>query len=145
VVETKLIKTHKKQSTLPANWTELQDRLTELLKQTLKPELVNRFDEVVFFKPLESSELKQIVEIQLRHTRELLMAQNIDMVVTPKAIEKLAELSFDVEFGARPVRRVVQRYIQDELTDRLLSGEISSGHKLEVDHNGSDFTFTSIA
>ncbi|RAR75403.1 ATP-dependent chaperone ClpB [Flavobacterium aciduliphilum] len=97
-----------------------------LLKQTVRPEFINRIDEIVMFTPLTNANIKQIVGIQLRHIIKMLAHQNITMDATPEAIEYLAEKGFDPQFGARPVKRIIQKEVLNQLSKAILGGHVTT-------------------
>jgi ATP-dependent Clp protease ATP-binding subunit ClpB len=101
-----------------------------------KPEFVNRIDEIVRFRSLTADDLSHIVEIQLAGLRQRLAARRIDLVVTPEAEHALAREGFDPAFGARPLKRVIQREIGDRLAVKLLDGSVSDGDTVTVDADG---------
>jgi ATP-dependent Clp protease ATP-binding subunit ClpB len=98
-----------------------------------KPEFVNRIDEIVRFRSLTADDLSHIVEIQLAGLRERLAARRIELVVTPEAEHALAREGFDPAFGARPLKRVIQREIGDRLAVKLLDGSVADGDTVTVD------------
>ena len=98
-----------------------------------RPEFVNRIDEIVRFRPLSEADLAPIVEIQLEHLRERLAARRIALTVTPAARSALAVAGYDPAFGARPLKRVIQREVVDRLASALLEGRIADGTQVEVD------------
>jgi len=97
-----------------------------LLKQNVRPEFLNRIDEIVMFTPLSESDIVKIVELQLRNVAKTLDKQHITLETTPEAIEYLAKKGYEPEFGARPVKRVVQREVLNELSKEILSGKITA-------------------
>lgn len=97
-----------------------------LLKQTVRPEFINRIDEIVMFTPLTAANIKQIVGLQLKSVIKMLAHQNITMDATPEAIDYLAQKGYDPEFGARPVKRVIQREVLNQLSKEILSGNIKT-------------------
>ncbi len=103
------------------------------LKQRVRPEFINRIDDIVMFTPLNSDEIKQIVEIQLRNVSGLLSQQGIAIDATDQAIDLLAELGYEPQYGARPVKRVIQRHIMNELSKRILSGDVSPDSVVLID------------
>ena len=111
----------------------LRERLFELLRQKIRPEILNRIDEVVMFKPLLGEELRKIVDIQLKGIRKMLQA-NSDIIldVTGEAKDWLAKIGYDITFGARPLKRTIQNHITNKLSEKILSGEILPGDKVEV-------------
>ncbi len=107
-----------------------------------RPEFINRVDDMVRFRPLELADLTHIVDIQLRSLEDRLAARRIALEVTDAAKAKLANDGFDPDYGARPLKRVIQREIGDRLALLLLEGAFGEGDKVTVDHQGEDLTFT---
>jgi ATP-dependent Clp protease ATP-binding subunit ClpB len=97
-----------------------------LLKQTVRPEFINRIDEIVMFTPLTTDNIAKIVGIQLKSVTKMLAIQGITMDATPEAIAHLSEKGYDPQFGARPVKRVIQRDVLNELSKEILSGKITT-------------------
>jgi len=95
-----------------------------LLKETIRPEFINRIDEIVMFTPLNSSEIKKIVSIQLNNVFKMLSQQNITMNATPEAINHLAKIGFDPHYGARPVKRAIQKEVLNKLSKEILAGKV---------------------
>jgi ATP-dependent Clp protease ATP-binding subunit ClpA len=114
----------------------LQDKLFLLLKQQVKPEFLNRIDEVILFTPLSRENLKEIVTIQFNIIRELAMRQRIALTITEEALMWLARTGFDPAFGARPLKRVMQRKITNLLSEMILSGKVDEGDTVEIDLEG---------
>ncbi|MFD1938535.1 MULTISPECIES: ATP-dependent Clp protease ATP-binding subunit [Nonomuraea] len=113
--------------------TELQDQLMDLLRHSLRPELLNRIDETIVFKRLEKGQLRQIVDLLLEKTRQRLRSQDIALKVTDAAKDWLAEKGYQPEFGARPLRRTVQRELDNRLSTMVLTGEVGEGGTVTVD------------
>ena len=111
------------------------------LRQTLRPEFLNRIDEIVIFHPLGRDELARIVDIQLGHLRRRLADKRIELEVTDAAKVVLAREGYDPTFGARPLKRTIQRLVQDPLALKLLEGEFSEGDTVVVDAAGDEITF----
>ncbi len=107
--------------------------MPELLK-FFKIEFLNRVDEFVFFNPLGKEEVKQIVELQLLEVKENLAENKIEVEWTPRLVEYLAEIGYNPELGARPLRRAIQTYIENPIADRILSGEFKPGDKIMIDY-----------
>lgn len=105
----------------------------DLLKQTIRPELLNRIDEIIMFQPLLKKEIKNIIKIQLQELREKLLANNVDLQFSEYAIDYLAENGFDPQFGARPLKRLIQKEIINQLSKKLLGGTIDKSHPVLVD------------
>ncbi|NMB89187.1 MAG: ATP-dependent chaperone ClpB [Chloroflexi bacterium] len=121
-----------------------RDQVTRVLQGHFRPEFLNRIDEIVVFQQLTREDLAQIVEIQLQHVAALLQARGIRLEMTPEATHYLAEVGYDVEFGARPLKRAIQRELQDPLALRLLSGQIHSGDAVRVERGPQGLEFVPI-
>jgi ATP-dependent Clp protease ATP-binding subunit ClpB len=104
-----------------------------LLKQTVRPEFINRIDEIVMFTPLTEANIKQIVGLQLQSVTKMLAHQNITMDATPEAIAYLAEKGYDPQFGARPVKRVIQREVLNQLSKEILGGKVTTDSIILLD------------
>ncbi|MEV4476286.1 ATP-dependent Clp protease ATP-binding subunit [Nonomuraea sp. NPDC049504] len=116
--------------------SELEDRLMDLLRRTIRPELLNRIDETIIFKRLEREQLRQIIDLLLERTRGRLRAQDISLEVSDAAKDWLAQRGHQPEFGARPLRRAVHRELDNRLSAMLLTGEVAEGGKVTVDVEG---------
>ncbi|MFK7031996.1 ATP-dependent chaperone ClpB [Flavobacterium oreochromis] len=104
-----------------------------LLKQTVRPEFINRIDEIVMFTPLSNANIREIVALQLKSVTKMLAHQNITMDATPEAITYLSEKGFDPEFGARPVKRVIQREVLNQLSKEILAGKVTTESMILLD------------
>jgi ATP-dependent Clp protease ATP-binding subunit ClpB len=120
---------------------EMERRVTAALQQAFKPEFLNRIDEVVIFNPLGREEIKHIVEIQLRRLERLLADRKISIEVTDTAKALLAERGYDPVYGARPLKRTIQRMIQDPLALKILNGEFGEGDRVTIDAQGGELVF----
>ncbi|MEV4013535.1 ATP-dependent Clp protease ATP-binding subunit [Nonomuraea angiospora] len=129
----------------PGDVKELEDRLMDLLRHSLRPELLNRIDETIIFKRLEKEQLRQIVDLMLERTRQRLRGQGIALEVTDAAKDWLAERGYQPEFGARPLRRTVQREVDNRLATMLLTGEAEEGGRVTVDVEGDHLAFRATA
>jgi len=107
--------------------------VVELLKQTIRPEFLNRVDEIIMFMPLTKKNVKEIVEIQLNNLKQLLKEKEIKLVITPDAFEWIAESGYDPFFGARPVKRVIQKQVLNELSKSLLGGKVDITKNVVMD------------
>jgi len=112
-----------------------EDEVSEALKRTFRPEFLNRVDEVIIFNALEHEEMVEIVRLQMAEIRERLAEQGVSFALTAEAESWLAERGYDPQFGARPVRRMLQRYVESPLSKRLLAGEFEAGDVIEIDVN----------
>ncbi|SRX55641.1 ATP-dependent chaperone ClpB [Aequorivita sp. CIP111184] len=104
-----------------------------LLKQTVRPEFLNRIDDIIMFTPLSKQDIHKIVELQLKGVSKMLLKQNIVLDATPEAISYLAEKGFDPQYGARPVKRVIQREVLNELSKEILSGKVTTDSIILLD------------
>ena len=116
-----------------------------ILKKHLRPELLNRIDETVIFHSLGREHLAGIVEIQLGNLRKRLAARGISLGVSAAATLALANEGYDPQFGARPLKRVIQQRLENALAGRILAGELGDGDSVRVDYQGKSFTFTKVA
>jgi ATP-dependent Clp protease ATP-binding subunit ClpB len=110
-----------------------RQRVNEELDRTFRPEFLNRIDEIILFRSLTKDDLMQVVDIQMRSLRKLLAERNIGLKLTEQARQRIAEMGYDPVYGARPLKRVIQREIQDSLALALLRGEFSEGDTVQVD------------
>ena len=113
----------------------------EMLKKSIRPEFLNRIDEVIMFEPLNRDDINMIVEIQFNNVAKLLAEQGVKMSATPEAIDWLAQLGYDPQFGARPVKRVMQKQVLNELSKQILSGSIDKEKEIVLDMFESKFVF----
>ncbi|SHG19790.1 ATP-dependent Clp protease ATP-binding subunit ClpB [Flavobacterium fluvii] len=112
-----------------------------LLMQTVRPEFINRIDEIVMFRPLTNANIAQIVGIQLKNVTNMLAQQGITMDATPEAIEYLSEKGYDPQFGARPVKRVIQREVLNKLSKEILAGKITTDSIILLDSFDGELVF----
>ena len=121
-------------------------KVYELLKKTIRPEFLNRIDEVLMFQPLNRDEVKEIVKIQFNKLQEMLAKNDITITATDDAIDWLSQLGFDPQFGARPLKRVMQKKVLNELSKQILSAQINKEDIIELNINkNKDFVFKNIA
>jgi ATP-dependent Clp protease ATP-binding subunit ClpB len=114
----------------------------ELVKQTIRPEFLNRIDEMIMFHPLNKIEIKQIVELQLDQLKKLLEKNDIGIMVTEEAVEFIASEGFDPVYGARPLKRVIQREVLNKLSKMILSGSVNKDKKITIGFDGEQLVFT---
>jgi ATP-dependent Clp protease ATP-binding subunit ClpB len=119
--------------------TEME--MKEMLRRTLKPEFINRIDETIIFKPLNKRDVKSIVQIQLRHLFEHLKTQDIRMIATDEVIDHLSSEGFDPQFGARPIKRLIQKNILNELSKQILAGKVKKGQDVVLDIFDGEYAF----
>ena len=107
----------------------------------MRPELLNRIDEVIIFDSLTREQIRGIVVIQIERLNAVLAGQNLSVTASDRVIEYLAELGYDPAYGARPLKRVIQREIQNRLAEAILKGEIPEGSSLRIDLDGDSLVF----
>jgi len=118
-----------------------KSELFEILKQTIRPEFLNRIDELIMFTPLNRSEIRNIVDLQFNHVKETLAEMGIEIEASAEALDWLAELGYDPQFGARPLKRVIQKRILNELSKEILAGKIDKDSKIKLDTFDNKFVF----
>jgi ATP-dependent Clp protease ATP-binding subunit ClpB len=121
---------------------ELRYKLIELLRKTIRPEFLNRIDEVVLFKPLTRKELRKIVDIQIDKITAMVKGRDITIEVDDEAKDWLAKLGYDVTYGARPLKRTIQKYLINPLSQELLAGNFVNGDTILITQSsnaGLDF------
>jgi ATP-dependent Clp protease ATP-binding subunit ClpB len=123
------------------NRKEMERRVMEALRQAFKPEFLNRVDETIIFNSLGREEIKSIVEIQLKRLRQNLANRKLQLEISERAKALLAEKGYDPVYGARPLKRTIQRLIQDPLAVKILEGEFKEGDRVQVDTDGKSLQF----
>ncbi len=122
-------------------YEETKEKLMEMLKEHLRPEFLNRLDEVIVFHSLDKDQIREIVELELNKTKRLLRAQGMKLDVTSKAKDKIAEEGYDPTFGARPLRRVVQSQIENPISSLILKEDVKKGQTIKVGIKKGEFDF----
>lgn len=115
-----------------------KNKMMDALKDLFRPEFLNRVDEIVAFDPLTREQLLQIVDLMIADTQKVLNDRNIGLIVTDEAKNYLLEKGTDLKYGARPLRRAIQRYVEDELSDMILKSELNNGQKVLINMNEND-------
>src|SRR5699024_3288626 len=110
----------------------MKSKVTEEMKRVFRPEFLNRIDETIVFHSLEKKHMKDIVKLMVEQVRSRLVEQEMGFTITDGALEKIAEEGFDPEYGARPLRRSIQKNIEDLLSEELLKGSIQKGEEVKV-------------
>ena len=118
-----------------------KNEVLELLKQTVRPEFLNRIDEIIMFTPLRKNEIRQIVEMQVHSVQKSLEASGVELSVDNKAIDLLAEEGYDPEFGARPVKRTIQRMLLNRLSRDILAQKVDRSRPITITADGNDLIF----
>ena len=126
---------------LSEDMENLKPQLMTMLKQTIRPEFLNRIDETIMFLPLSRKEIADVVTLQINAVKKMLEPQGFTLEVTPQAIDYLADEGYDPEFGARPVKRAIQRLVLNDLSKRLLAEEVSRDKPIIIDSFGNGLVF----
>ena len=116
-------------------------KIMDMLKKTIRPEFLNRIDETIMFLPLTKKEIAQVVTLQMNSVKKMLEPQGFRLSVTPAAISYLADMGYDPEFGARPVKRAIQRYVLNDLSKKILSEEVSREKPIVIDADSNGLIF----
>ena len=120
---------------------ETKVQVLELLKKTIRPEFLNRIDDIIMFTPLNEEEIRKIVTVQLNSVKKMLAQNGIALEFTDAALAFISDKGFDPQFGARPVKRVIQKYVLNELSKELLGGKINKDRPITIDSDGSGLVF----
>jgi ATP-dependent Clp protease ATP-binding subunit ClpC len=120
-------------------YEEMRKKLLDSLKRVFRPEFINRLDSVIVFRSLSRTDIKEIVQLELDKVAVRLVEHNITLSATPEAVDLLADLGYDPEMGARPLRLIIQQKVEDPLSDALLSGEFVDGETVMVDIQDEEF------
>ena len=121
---------------------KLKDEVMGMLKQTIRPEFLNRVDDIILFHPLSESDIKEIVRLQVDQIRRRLAEQQVTLTLTEQALELIAHEGYDPHFGARPVKRALQRMLLNRLSHDILAGTVSKDLPIQVDANGDELLIT---
>lgn len=121
--------------------SDTKQKVMEMLKKTIRPEFLNRIDETIMFLPLTKKEIAQVVTLQMNAVKKMLEPQGFTLTVTDAAIAYLADAGYDPEFGARPVKRAIQRLVLNDLSKKILAEEVSREKPIVIDANGSGLQF----
>ncbi len=121
---------------------ETKNEVMGMLKKTIRPEFLNRIDETIMFLPLDKEEIEQIVRLQIEGIRRMLADNGVTLQLTDAAVQFIASTGYDPEFGARPVKRAIQRYLLNDLSKKLLAQEVDSSHPIHVDVAGDGLRFS---
>ena len=113
---------------------ETKKEVLGMLKKTIRPEFLNRIDDIITFKPLTKEQIGQVVELQMNRVKKMLAPQGFELRWTPAAIQYLAEVGYDPEFGARPVKRAIQDYVLNDLSKKILAEQVSREKPITIDH-----------
>ena len=120
---------------------ETKNEVMSMLKKTIRPEFLNRIDETIMFLPLNREQIEQIVRLQIEGIRRMLDGNGVTLQMTDQAVDFIATAGYDPEFGARPVKRAIQRYLLNDLSKKLLAQEVDRNRPIIVDSNGDGLVF----
>ena len=120
---------------------ETKKEVMNMLKKTIRPEFLNRIDETIMFQPLNKPQIEQIVRLQINGIRKMLKGNGVTLQMTDAAVDFLATAGYDPEFGARPVKRAIQRYLLNDLSKKLLSQEVNREKPIIVEREGDALKF----
>jgi ATP-dependent Clp protease ATP-binding subunit ClpB len=125
-------------------YLEIEQQVMELLHRNIRPEFLNRVDEIIMFNPLTREEIRQIVDMQLRLVQEKLTDNQITIDISPEAADKLAQLAYDPLHGARPLKRVIQKAVLNELSRQIIAGHVQGRQNIMLDAEGDRFVFSNV-
>jgi len=124
---------------------ETKDAVLDILRKTVRPEFINRIDEIIMFRPLSRGDIRKIVEIQFGLIKQRLLENGVKLDISDAALDRLAKLGFDPQFGARPLKRVLQREILNELSKQILAGKVNKDSIILVDMKSDvEFEFVNL-
>jgi len=126
-----------------SNREEMEKRITETLRATFKPEFLNRIDETIIFHNLSQDQIGEIVKIQIEQLGKRLEERNIELSLSDSARSFIAEKGYEPAYGARPLKRAIQKYIENPLSMEILEGRIQDGAHVQADADGDKIVFTS--
>ncbi|HYW95746.1 MAG TPA: ATP-dependent chaperone ClpB [Bacteroidales bacterium] len=121
---------------------ETRREVFELLKQTIRPEFLNRIDEIIMFRPLDESQIQKIVELQFDEVHRMMMQNGIDLRIKNEALQWIANKGFDPQYGARPVKRMLQKYVVNELSKQILADSVNRDKPIVIDVSGGELVFS---
>jgi ATP-dependent Clp protease ATP-binding subunit ClpB len=124
-----------------SRYEEMQGRVMDTMRTSFRPEFLNRIDEIIIFHPLQRQQLRQIVLLQIQHLVERLAERKMSLKLTDAAVDFLAEVGFDPVYGARPLKRAIQRELETQLAKGILRGEFNDGDTIFVDIENERLTF----
>ena len=121
-----------------------KNKIEDSLKEVFRPEFLNRVDEIVVFDPLTTDELLKIVDLMLNDTRKALQDKNIKLEISEEAKQFILDKGTNIKFGARPLRRAIQRYLEDEISEKILRNEITDGQTINVTLSNDKLEFNTL-
>ena len=134
-------RTENSDSDIDADFDEMRDKVMEILRQFMKPEFLNRIDDIIMFTPLTKEQIINVVSMQFHSLKKMLKKNDIDIEMTSEAMKHIAETSYDVRYGARPVKRMMQRELINDLSKMILSDKVNKEKPIIVDYDGEGIVF----
>jgi len=122
-------------------FSKTREEVFDLLKKSIRPEFLNRVDEIIMFRPLSREEISKVVELQLKLIQRILEKNDIRLKATPRAVEYIASIGFDPQFGARPIKRVIQKNVLNELSKMILEGKVTKDSEITMDERNGKLVF----
>lgn len=129
---------------LISKWESVKSEIMSVMKKSMRPEFLNRIDEIIVFKPLMKSQIREIVSLQLNALKAILQEKNIELIAKAEAMDFLAEKGYDIELGARPVKRIIQKYVTNRLSVLLINGVITENMQVEMFVANNEINFKQI-
>jgi len=123
------------------NYESMKKKLLDETKKVFRPEFLNRVDDIIVFHPLTRQDLDQIIELELKEVKDRLKDKKMEIILTPEVVTFMIEKGYDPVFGARPIKRTVQRYIENVLAEEILSGKFKEGDKIKIELRGELIQF----
>jgi ATP-dependent Clp protease ATP-binding subunit ClpB len=139
IIQENLEKVNEQNRTEILNQT--REQVFDLLKKSIKPEFLNRIDEIIMFQPLTREEVRKIVELQLKNIQKTLEKSSIKLTATKKAVDYIATVGYDPQFGARPIKRVIQKNLLNELSKMILEEKVDKNSTIVVDEKDGKLVF----
>ena len=127
------------------DYKDMKGKVLEELKKAFRPEFLNRIDETIVFHSLEKKHIKEIVHLMVNSLTKRLKEQEIELELSDAAIDKISDEGFDAEYGARPLRRAIQKQVEDRLSEELLKGNVEKGRKVILDVKDNEYLIRSAA
>jgi len=122
-------------------YEEMRDRVMETMRISFRPEFLNRIDEIIIFRSLQKSELRQIVKLQIGRLEQRLSDRKMSLQISELALDFIAEVGYDPVYGARPLKRIIQRELETQIAKRILRGEFNNGDTINVDIENERLAF----
>ena len=120
---------------------DCKEAVLDVLKRSVRPEFLNRIDEIIMFEPLSKENIREILKLQIKQISDMLSDRGITLSFTEKAMEYLGSKGYDISYGARPIKRLLQKELVNELATEIISGKISRDSAVEIDSDGEKLTF----